>query len=116
MQDTTERWKVSEESEGERLDSHIAGHLQISRSQASRWIAESRVEIGGRGITRVSRRVHKGEEIACTPLPIDQAGRHHSATGSAPVRQARTVDLWEYQSLTQKQNLGHIAQQNGVYQ
>ncbi len=33
------------------------------------------MEIGGREVARASRRVQEGEEISCTPLPIEQEGR-----------------------------------------
>jgi 23S rRNA pseudouridine1911/1915/1917 synthase len=60
-------WTVPPEAAGERLDRHVAAHLDIPRNQVQAWIRDGRVEVGGRPAPRSSFEVAAGVEIRCTP-------------------------------------------------
>ncbi len=49
---------------GERLDRHVAAHLDVPRNQVQRWIAEGRVTVDGRP-ERAAHAVAAGETVAC---------------------------------------------------
>lgn len=61
-------WRVPEAQTGERLDRHVAEHLDVPRNQVQRWIREGRVRIDG-AEAKASTPVQKGEEITARPPP-----------------------------------------------
>ncbi len=66
-----QRWIVSEDDAGERLDVVVAGLADVTRSQVRRWIDDSRVLVNdapGRG----SQRVREGDLVSAAP-PEPQA-------------------------------------------
>jgi len=67
-------WAVPEAAEGERLDRHVAAHLDVARNQVARWIESGLVRIGGRA-AKASRALRAGERIDCdvpAPEPDDR--------------------------------------------
>jgi 23S rRNA pseudouridine1911/1915/1917 synthase len=68
------RWRVSEQSTGERLDTYLAAIFDTSRSQAARWIRLGRVIVGSRAV-KPSLRLEGGEWISCAPLAVSQEER-----------------------------------------
>ena len=61
-----QRWIVSEDDAGERLDVVVAGLAAVTRSQVRRWVNDARVRVNGHP-GRASQRVREGDAIAATP-------------------------------------------------
>jgi len=61
-----QRWIVSEDDAGERLDVVVAGLADVTRSQVQRWIDDSRVLINDTP-GRSSQRVREGDVVAASP-------------------------------------------------
>lgn len=59
-------WRVPESQAGERLDRHVAEHLDVPRNQIQRWIREGRVVIDGDD-AKASTPVAAGNEITARP-------------------------------------------------
>jgi 23S rRNA pseudouridine1911/1915/1917 synthase len=57
-------WQVGDGDGGERLDRHVAAHLDVSRNQAQGWIADARVRVGGRP-AKASRVLSPGDAVEC---------------------------------------------------
>jgi len=81
VSDGRERWTVAAEAAGERLDRHLAAHLDVSRNQAQGWIADGRVAIDGRPATKASHGLAGGEEIACEVPPPREETRVEPEAG-----------------------------------
>ncbi len=72
MQDQ-QRVCVSEGDDGTRLDTWVAAHMAVSRSNAAKWIKAGHVTIRGRVCTKPSRSVRELEELVITrpaPTPL----------------------------------------------
>ena len=68
------RWRVPDEAAGERLDRHLAAHLDLSRSRAQRWIDEGRVRVDGRA-AKASHPLAAGDTVEADippPRPDDR--------------------------------------------
>jgi 23S rRNA pseudouridine1911/1915/1917 synthase len=64
-------WQVPAAAAGERLDRHVAAHLDAARNQVGRWIAEGRVRVAGRP-AKPSRQLAAGETVECeVPPPVE---------------------------------------------
>ncbi|HEX2251908.1 MAG TPA: RluA family pseudouridine synthase [Thermoanaerobaculia bacterium] len=62
---------MPEASAGERLDRHVAAHLDAPRNQVQHWIADGLVRVAGRA-AKASRPLAAGEAVECeVPAPID---------------------------------------------
>jgi len=61
-------WRVPEDRAGERLDRHVAEHLDVPRNQIQRWIREGRVRVDGAD-AKASTPVQAGNEITARPPP-----------------------------------------------
>ncbi len=59
-------WTVEAAAAGERLDRHVATHLDLPRNQIQRWIRDSRVQVNG-ALPKPSQAVETGDAIACQP-------------------------------------------------
>ncbi len=60
-------WTVPPEAAGERLDRHVAAHLDVPRNQVQAWIRDGRVEVDGRPAARPSLEIAAGGEVRCAP-------------------------------------------------
>jgi 23S rRNA pseudouridine1911/1915/1917 synthase len=63
---TIARWQVPAAAAGERLDRHVAAHLDVPRSQVQRWIRSGWVELDG-GPAKGSTPVAAGASVRCRP-------------------------------------------------
>jgi 23S rRNA pseudouridine1911/1915/1917 synthase len=63
------RWRVEEADEGERLDRHASGRLEVARNRVQRWIREGWVLVDG-APAKSSHPVAAGEQIECRPQPV----------------------------------------------
>jgi 23S rRNA pseudouridine1911/1915/1917 synthase len=61
-------WRVEEGRAGERLDRHVAEHLNVPRNQVQRWIRQGRVQVDGAD-AKASTPVQAGIEITVRPPP-----------------------------------------------
>lgn len=70
--DDVHRWTVPEAADGERLDRHVATHLDRPRNQVRQWIEQGAVRVGGRH-PKPSSPVTAGDAIECEPpqKPVD---------------------------------------------
>jgi 23S rRNA pseudouridine1911/1915/1917 synthase len=59
-------WTVSPEAAGERLDRHVASHLDVSRNQVQQWIAGGRVRLNGKA-ARPAIAIAGGDLVECEP-------------------------------------------------
>lgn len=86
MTDATGRhaWAVPAESEGERLDRHVAAHLDVARNQVARWIAAGLVRVEGRE-EKASRPLHEGERVECEVPPREPDDRVQPEPGDVAV-------------------------------
>lgn len=64
----TIRWTVPDEAGGERLDRHVAAHLDEARNQVRGWIDDGRVRVDG-AARRPAYSVQPGETVECDPPP-----------------------------------------------
>jgi 23S rRNA pseudouridine1911/1915/1917 synthase len=60
-------WRVPAEATGERLDAHIAHHLDVPRNQVQRWIRDGHVTVNGTIAPRPSLAVSVDDTIECHP-------------------------------------------------
>ncbi|MDH3255803.1 MAG: RluA family pseudouridine synthase [Acidobacteriota bacterium] len=68
-----DRWRISPQAAGERLDAYLAGIYQTSRNQTARWIRAGLVSVGSR-TPKPSLRLDGGEWVSCEPQPVRQDG------------------------------------------
>lgn len=59
-------WIVPPDAAGERLDRHVASHLDVPRNQVQQWIAGGRVRLNGRA-ARPSISIAGGDVVECEP-------------------------------------------------
>jgi len=57
-------WQTPESADGERLDRHVASHLDVSRNQVQGWIADGRVRVGDR-VAKASHPLAAGDAVEC---------------------------------------------------
>lgn len=62
------RWRVSPEAAGERLDRHVADHLDVPRNQVQRWIHDGRVWCNG-ATAKASTHLSAGDDLRAAPPP-----------------------------------------------
>ncbi len=66
----TKTWLIPTEQQNKRIDSYLAAELNISRSAAQQWLAESHVKVNGKAISK-SYKISGGEEISVEiPAPV----------------------------------------------
>lgn len=63
---TAHTWSVPPEAAGERLDRHVAAHLDVPRNQVQQWIAGGLVRVNGRP-AKPSVPVAGGDRVECAP-------------------------------------------------
>ena len=56
-----------------RLDVLVAQMMNVTRSQAARWIADGHCAVNGQPITKAGARVPAGAELAVSPPPVAEA-------------------------------------------
>lgn len=61
-------WDVPESADGERIDRHVADHLDVARNQVRRWIDAGRVWLDGETV-KPSTTVHSGDHVEAEPPP-----------------------------------------------
>ncbi len=59
-------WTAGPADIGERLDRHVAAHLDAPRNQVQRWIRDGHVRVGGR-MEKPSYSILEGDRIECDP-------------------------------------------------
>lgn len=62
------RWRVPEEAAGERLDRHVAAHLDVPRNQVRRWIDDGLVTVDG-APAKASASLAAGASVEASPPP-----------------------------------------------
>lgn len=70
---TADRWQVSTQAAGVRIDTYLARAYGKPRNQVQKWLDAGRVEVDGSPV-RASFRLTEGQQIACRPLQKTQEG------------------------------------------
>lgn len=70
---TADRWQVSAQAAGVRVDTYLARAYGKPRNQVQRWLETGRVEVDGSPV-RASFRLTEGQRISCRPLARTQEG------------------------------------------
>ncbi len=66
----TRTWMIPTEQQNKRIDTYLAAELDISRSMAQQWLADSLVQVNGKAISK-SYKLCGGEEITVEiPAPV----------------------------------------------
>ena len=61
------RFLVDDDLAGQRIDRALAELCGLPRAQVARWVAQGRVKLAGKSVTRASRRVRAGDQLDADP-------------------------------------------------